>query len=84
MLSFELAGGLDAADRLLDRARIPLVAPSLGGVETLLTLPARTSHRGLSPEERREVGIADGLVRMSVGIESTEDLIDDLRQALES
>lgn len=84
MLSFGLTGGRDAAERLLDRAQIPVIAPSLGGVETLLTLPAQTSHRGLSPQERHEIGIGDGLVRMSVGIESTEDLIDDLRQALES
>lgn len=84
MLSFELTGGLDAAKRLLERASIPRIAPSLGGVESLLTLPATTSHVGMSREERESVGIADALVRMSVGIESADDLIDDLQGALES
>lgn len=83
MLSFELDGGREAAERFMRRVQIPLVAPSLGGLETLLTRPAGTSHSGLRPEEREAVGIRDGLVRMSVGIESTDELIDDLRQALE-
>jgi cystathionine beta-lyase/cystathionine gamma-synthase len=84
MLSFELEGGAAAADRLFDRVTLPVIAPSLGGTDTLLTRPARTSHRGLSDEERRRIGITDGLVRMSVGIEASEDLIDDLTQALEA
>jgi cystathionine beta-lyase/cystathionine gamma-synthase len=62
--------------------RIPAVAPSLGGVQTLLTRPATTSHAGLTREERLRLGIADGLLRLSVGIEATEDLLEDLRQAL--
>jgi cystathionine beta-lyase/cystathionine gamma-synthase len=62
---------------------LPVIAPSLGGVDTLLTRPARTSHRGLTDEERRRIGITDGLVRMSVGVEASEDRIDDLQQALE-
>lgn len=84
MLSFNLEGGARAADRLLDRVELPVIAPSLGGVDSLMTLPAKTSHRLLSPEERARIGIGDGLVRMSVGIEATDDLIDDLKQALES
>ncbi len=84
MLSFELDGGAAAAERLLQRVELPVVAPSLGGVDSLLTIPARTSHRLLTPEERARIGIGDGMVRMSVGIEATDDLIDDLHRALES
>ncbi len=83
MLSFELKGGAEAAERLFDRVTLPVIAVSLGGTDTLLTRPARTSHRGLSDEQRRRIGITDGLVRMSVGVEASEDLIDDLQQALE-
>jgi cystathionine beta-lyase/cystathionine gamma-synthase len=82
MLSFELAGGPNAAERFLERLRIPIVAPSLGGPETLVTRPAATSHAGLDAEERRRAGITDGLVRMSVGLEATEDLVEDLQSAL--
>jgi cystathionine beta-lyase/cystathionine gamma-synthase len=82
MLSYELKGGADAAKRFLAATRIPIKAPSLGSVETLLTLPSLTSHAGMSREDRDRLGIRDGLVRMSVGIESTEELIEDLSQAL--
>jgi cystathionine beta-lyase/cystathionine gamma-synthase len=82
MLSFELAGGAEAARRFQDAVTIPIVAPSLGGVETLLTLPALTSHAGLTAEERAEVGVADGLIRVSVGIEGTDDLVADFEAAL--
>lgn len=82
MLGFELRGGLDAANGLLRGVRIAIDAPSLGGPETLLTLPARTSHVGLGPELRRSLGIADGLVRLSVGLEDVQDLIDDFAAAL--
>lgn len=82
MLSFELAGGAEAAKKFEAAVTIPIVAPSLGGVETLLTLPAATSHAGLTPEERAEVGVADGLIRVSVGIEGTADLIQDFQAAL--
>jgi cystathionine beta-lyase/cystathionine gamma-synthase len=61
---------------------LPLIAPSLGGVTSLMTRPALTSHSLLDPAERRRIGVSDELVRMSVGIEATEDLIDDLREAL--
>jgi cystathionine beta-lyase/cystathionine gamma-synthase len=82
MLSFELDGGVEAAESFFQRAQLPVIAPSLGGIETLLTRPATTSHSGLSPKERAEMGISDGLVRVSVGIENTEDLIADFSQAL--
>jgi len=83
MLSFEVSGGREAAERVLRAAKIALVAPSLGVLESLLTRPAGTSHAGLRPEEREAIGIRDGLVRMSVGIESADDLIDDLRRGID-
>lgn len=82
MLSFELDGGAEATDRLFDRLTIPRKTVSLGGVETLITRPALSSHAGMEPEERRRLGIGDGLVRLSVGIEATEDLLEDFRKAL--
>lgn len=85
MLSFELHGPdgpLAAAERMLSRLRLPIDAPSLGGPETLVTRPAITSHAGLDPETRRALGIGDGLVRMSVGLEDPADLLADLQQAL--
>jgi len=84
MLSFELRGGVEEADRFIAKTKLPFSAPSLGGVETLITRPATTSHAGLSPEERHSLGISDSLVRLSVGIEATEDLMADLAQALET
>jgi cystathionine beta-lyase/cystathionine gamma-synthase len=83
MLSFEVRGAVDAAERFMGKTRLPIIAPSLGGVETLLTRPATTSHSGLSPEERARVGISDGLIRVSVGIEHTDDIVADFAQALE-
>ncbi len=82
MLSFELTGGVEAAEKFMGRITIPIVAPSLGGVESLVTRPATTSHLGMDPEERRKAGIADSLIRLSVGIEATEDLIADFDLAL--
>ncbi|MCK4773831.1 MAG: PLP-dependent transferase, partial [Candidatus Krumholzibacteria bacterium] len=82
MLSYELKGGLDDVDNFMRSVTIPLIAPSLGGVETLLTRPAATSHAGLTREDRERSGITETLIRMSVGIEATEDIIDDLDQAL--
>ena len=81
--SFELKGGLDGR-RAVHAARLtlPIVAPSLGGVETLVTRPATTSHAGMRPEEREAAGISDSLIRLSVGIEDTQDLIDDFDNAL--
>ncbi len=82
MLSFELEGDVAAADRFMRSTTLPIVAPSLGGVETLITRPATTSHAGLSADERRQLGISDNLIRVSVGIESTEDLIEDFEHAM--
>ena len=84
MLSFELRGGLQAAELFMKAVRLPVIAPSLGGVETLVTLPATTSHSGMSPEDRRRLGISDGLIRVSIGIESTDDLLEDFSRALSS
>lgn len=82
MVSFEVESGDEGALRLLDRLRVPVVATSLGGVESLVSLPFNTSHSVLTERQRREVGIERGLVRFSVGIEDAEDLIADLDQAL--
>ncbi|MFQ5677086.1 MAG: trans-sulfuration enzyme family protein [bacterium] len=82
MLSFELEGGLAAADTFIERTTLPIIAPSLGSVESLLTRPAITSHAGMSRQDREKAGITDGLIRMSVGIEATEEIIEDLENAL--
>jgi cystathionine beta-lyase/cystathionine gamma-synthase len=82
MISFELKGDLDAAQQFQSRITLPINAPSLGGVETLMSRPSRTSHSGMSPADRHKLGISDKLIRLSVGIEATEDLIEDFRQAL--
>lgn len=82
MVSFEVSGGAPAAERAHDRLRLFVRAPSLGGIESLASIPARMSHRHLGPEQRRQAGISDGLVRLSIGLEAPEDLIADLDQAL--
>ncbi len=83
MMSFELKGGIAEAEKFMSRLKIPLIAPSLGGVESLVTRPSQTSHAGMSPEDRRRSGISDKLIRLSVGIEATEDLIEDFQQAFQ-
>ena len=82
VLSFRPAGGVEAADSLLKGLRLPYVAPSLGGVESLVTRPAVTSHAGMSPAERAAEGIDEDLVRFSAGIESAADLVADFARAL--
>jgi cystathionine beta-lyase/cystathionine gamma-synthase len=82
MLSFELKGDIQAADRFIQNTTLPISAPSLGGVESLITRPAITSHSGMSPKDRQALGISDTLIRLSVGIEATEDIIEDFNQAL--
>ncbi len=82
MLSFEIEGGLEAANAFLDRLQLITIMPSLGGVETGAVLPAITSHKALSAAERSALGIADGLVRLSIGIEAADDLETDLVRAL--
>lgn len=82
MLSFEAKGGAEAAQQFLHRVRVALHAPSLGGVETLVSHPATMSHVGMTAEERAKIGLSDALVRVSVGIENERDLIADFGQAL--
>jgi cystathionine gamma-lyase len=82
MLSFEVTGGVDAAREVARRTRLFTLAESLGGVESLIELPALMTHASLPPDRRAEIGIDDGLIRLSVGIEEPEDLIADLDQAL--
>jgi len=83
MITFELAD-LDAARRLLNNVRLCALAESLGGVETLISHPAMMTHSSMPPEVRKQVGITDGMVRLSVGIEDAEDIIADLTEALEN
>jgi len=84
MLSFELEGGFEAAERFMQNTTLPIIAPSLGGIETLITRPATTSHAGLSHQDRQRLGISDSLIRLSIGIEATEDIIEDFDQALKA
>jgi cystathionine gamma-synthase len=83
VVSFEIRGDLAAGSRLVDACRIPRIAPSLGGVESLIEQPALMSFYELSSEERLQVGIKDSLIRYAVGVEDADDLIADLQQALE-
>ncbi|PIE02580.1 MAG: methionine gamma-lyase [Acidobacteria bacterium] len=83
MISFSLKGGLEAGKKMMEAVQIAQLAVSLGGVETLIQHPASMTHASMPRELRRQAGITDGLVRYSVGIENTEDLIADLKQALE-
>jgi cystathionine beta-lyase/cystathionine gamma-synthase len=84
MMSFELRGGVEAAEKFISGLTIPISAPSLGGVESLITRPAKTSHSGMPPAERERAGISEGLIRLSVGLEATEDLIADFTRALDA
>jgi cystathionine beta-lyase/cystathionine gamma-synthase len=81
MITFDL-GSLDAARTLLNHVHLCSLAESLGGVETLISHPASMTHSSMPPEVRKENGITDGMVRVSVGIEDVEDLVADLDQAL--
>ena len=82
MVSLVLKGGGPAADRFVSALRLALAAPSLGGVQTLVSQPRYTSHAGLTREQREAQGIPDGFVRISVGVENAADLIADFEQAL--
>jgi cystathionine beta-lyase/cystathionine gamma-synthase len=82
MVGLELAGGPKAAERMLKRMKLVTHAPSLAGVETLVSEPRFTSHKGISPEDRAALGIPDGFLRLSCGIEDAEDIIADLQEAL--
>ncbi len=82
VVSFEVDGGLPAARRFANAVQLIRVAPSLGGIESLLSIPCLTSHAMLTPEQRERAGIADGLVRLALGVEAPEDLIADIDEAL--
>jgi methionine-gamma-lyase len=82
MLAFDLKGGLPAARRFCDRVRLFLLAASLGGVESLVILPIYSSHYNMTAEELQRANVSPGTVRVSVGLEDSEDLIADLKQAL--
>ena len=82
MIGLELEGGTEAAERFLRRLKVVAHAPSLAGVESLISEPRFTSHKACTAERRAAIGIPDGFVRLSCGIEDAEDIIEDLKQAL--
>jgi O-succinylhomoserine sulfhydrylase len=82
LIAFELKGGKERAFRALNRLKLIDISNNLGDSKSLITHPATTTHQRLSPEERQRLGISDGLLRLSVGLEDPLDLIDDLAQAL--
>ena len=82
MMSFELKGGFEAGVRMMERVQVCSLAVSLGDVDSRVSHPASMSHSNIPPEERRKIGISDGLVRFSIGIENAEDIIADLEQAM--
>lgn len=84
MVSLVVRGGDDAALRVVNALKMMCVAPSLGGVETLVSMPLFTSHAALTREQRNALGIADGFIRISLGVEDPDDLIADLAQALDA
>lgn len=82
MVTIEVSGGRESASRVADRLKLFALAPSLGGAESLVTQPCTTTHHGLSEEERKRRGISDAMLRLSIGLEDSADLIADLEQAL--
>ena len=84
MLSFEIVGGVAAGKALMDRIRLWTLAENLGSVESLITHPVTMTHAAVEPAERQRIGLTDGLVRLSVGLEDVDDLIDALRDALDN
>ena len=84
MISFELSGGIPAGKHLMNNVKLCFLAESLGAVETMITHPATMTHAEVPADERHARGLTDGLVRLSVGIEDVDDIIDDLSQALEN
>jgi len=83
MIAFEVAGGVEAGIRLMSQVRLCSLAENLGAVETLITHPASMTHAPIAAEERERIGISDGLVRLSVGLERVDDIITDLDRALD-
>ena len=82
VVTFEVAGGKDAAFRVMNAFGLIAVSNNLGDSKSLVTHPATTTHMRIGPEERAKLGITDGVIRLSVGLEDVEDLTDDLAQAL--
>lgn len=83
VVSFEVAGDLWSTARFIDNVKLPYIAPSLGGVESLIEMPAVQSYWSFGPERRAQIGIKENLVRFSVGVENVEDIWADLDQALQ-
>lgn len=81
-MAFEVKGGIDAGRKFLNSIKMCSLSANLGDTRTIVTHPASTTHSKLSEEDRNEVGITDGLVRISVGLEHVDDVISDLEQAL--
>ena len=84
VVTFEVAGGKEAAFQVLNGTRIIDISNNLGDSKSLITHPATTTHRRIGPEARAAVGITDGVIRVSVGLEDVEDLLEDLTAALGS
>ncbi len=82
VLSFIVKGGYKAGEKLVNRVKLIHLAVSLGAVESLIEHPASMTHSELTPQERQKAGIDEGLIRLSVGLEDVEDLINDLKQAI--
>lgn len=83
IVSFEVEGGDEAGIKFMEKLKISTMATSLGGVESLVSMPFNTSHSSLTERQRQRVGIMPGLVRFSAGIEDTQDLLNDIKQALD-
>jgi cystathionine beta-lyase/cystathionine gamma-synthase len=83
VLTFELAGGLEAGRQFVERVEVAQVAPSLGGPETLVVHPPTMTAATLTPDERAAMGIGEGMIRVSVGLEHADDVIADFRQSLD-
>jgi O-succinylhomoserine sulfhydrylase len=82
VFTFEVAGGAAGAMRVVDRVGMISRSANLGDTRTIITHPATTTHRSLTPEERAQVGISDGMLRVSVGLEDVVDILSDLEQAI--
>lgn len=84
LMSFCIKGGLKEVDKFVDNLKLIQLAPSLGGVESLVAVPVQMTHYMISQEKRDKMGITDSLIRLSVGIENADDLISDIEQALKT
>lgn len=84
IISFEVKGGVEVSEKVLDGVKLCIVAVSLGDTETLIQHPASMTHKTYSEKERKKAGITDGLIRLSIGIEDADDIIEDLKEALDA